>query len=1081
MRFCLSCGRPRTETGNVPRPDPRAYTPKHLADKILTSRAALEGERKQVTVLFADVKGSMELAEQVDPEEWHKILDRFFQILTDGVHRFEGTVNQYTGDGIMALFGAPIAHEDHAHRACWAALHLQEELRRYTEEMKRTRGVAFAARMGLNSGEVIVGTIGDDLRMDYTAQGHTVGLAQRMEQLADPGKAYLTDHTARLVVGYFRVRDLGEFAVKGVTTPLRVHELEGAGMLRTRLEVSRLRGLTRFVGRDDEVQTLEAALARSLEGHGQVVGVVADAGTGKSRLCFEFIERCRARGIAANEAHAVAHGKAIPFLPILDLFRDYFGITPQDSNQVAREKIAGRMLLLDEGLRDSLPLVFDFLGVTDPSVADPERPVAPMDPEARQRQLFAMVKRLTQARSRRAPAVTLIEDLHWLDGGSAAFLEVLVEATAATRSLLLVNFRPEFHAAWMQQSSYQQLPLVPLGPQAIKELLEDLLGRDASVSGLAATIYARTAGNPFFAEEVVQALIEAGSLQGTRGAYRLMTPVETLVVPPTVQAVLAARIDRLGEREKAVLQTAAVIGKEFSEPVLQRVISDVGAHGCAPSDLTAALAALKRMEFVYEQALYPVAEYAFKHPLTQEVAYHSLLSERRARTHAAVARALETHERGEFGEKAAVIAYHWEGAGDRAQAGRWHARAAKWAEASSSAEAARHWKRVCELLGDADALDLVELALVACASLLSTGAATGLEDAEAAAIFAEGMQLARRFPNAHAESRLVAAHGVYLVFRGAAHDALQSVEEVVQRAGESGDPNLHLGALAALALTHLNLGRLLPALAASDQAVQLFAAAPQGIEPEEAARALSLRGLLLTLAGQLQPAAESFYRAEQLIPAGNDVLIGSHTSNLAYFALQRGEAHAALSHAQRALDYAGRTSSPTIASYAHWVRGEAQNLLGDFEGSLRSFEQALATGAMLNLEGYFVAGLAAAHLGLGDHDRARLTAEHAIEVARQRGHAISECDAQLTLARVLADVEGATAAAAIEAALQEGERLIAATGARIYSPRLHEERARLAGVRGDAAGRERELRAALRLYTEMGATGHAERIESLLH
>jgi len=1065
-KFCGECGSPAgAAAGQVtekerPLRDALAYTPKHLADKILQARSALEGERKQVTVLFADVKGSMELAEQTGPEAWHAILDRFFQILSDGVHRFEGTVNQYTGDGIMALFGAPIAHEDHAQRACYAALHLREELRRYTEELKRTRGVVFGVRMGINSGEVIVGAIGDDLRMDYTAQGHTVGLAQRMEQLADPGKAYLTEDTARLVTGYFRLRDLGEFAVKGVSAPLHVHELESVGALRTRLDLSRSRGLSRFVGRDDEVKTLEAALARAQKGHGQVVGVVADAGTGKSRLCFEFLERCRARGIAVNQAHAISNGKQIPFLPILELFRDYFGITPEDGEQAAREKIAGRMLLLDETLRDSLPLIFDFLGV-----ADPERPSPPLDAETRQRALFALIKRVSQARSRRAPAITLIEDLHWLDGGSEAIVELLVEATAGARSLLLLNFRPEFHAAWMQRSSYQQLPLVPLGPEAIEALLLDLLGPDPSVRGLAASIHARTAGNPFFAEEVVQELIESGSLKGSKGTYRLATPVETLAVPASVQAVLAARIDRLAEREKAVLQAAAVIGKEFGEPILRAAL---GATRELPSgELAAALATLERAEFVYEQALYPVAEYAFKHPLTQEVAYHSLLGEPRARTHAAVARALEA-ERGAVGEAAAVIAYHWESAGERAHAAHWHDRAARWAVRSAPAEAMRHWQRVRELLGNVDAPELAALALAACTSLLSTAVGTVLEEAEAAAIFAEGMQVARRFPDANVESGLVAARGRYLVGRGAARDALEPVEEAVARARESGDPSLQLNALVTLAYTHLNLGRLRPALAASDQALELFESAPGAIDAPAAGQMFRSRGTLLMIAGQLPSAAVSLHRAEQLTPG--------MPRTLSAIALHRGEIELASTLAARELDAAERTGDQFLVAVAHWTRGDAQNAAGAFEDALRSFDRALATGVALNVEGFFHAGQALAHLGLGDHERACISAQHAIEVSRQRAHAISECNAQLTLAHVLAHADGAAAAAAIEASLHEAERLIAETGARVYEPELQEARGRLAGLRGDAAGGERELREAHRLFTEMGATGHAERL-----
>src|SRR5436309_3629918 len=344
-KFCLECGQPAPGTPASTR-EPRAYTPRHLAEKILTARSALEGERKPVTVLFADVKGSMELAEQVDPEEWHGIMDRFFHLLAEGVHRFEGTVNQYTGDGIMALFGAPIAHEDHARRACYAALHLSEALRRYANGLRLAHGLNFSVRIGLNSGEVVVGRIGDDLRMDYTALGHTVGLAARMEQLAEPGKVFLTEHTARLVAGFFTLRDLGESAVKGVAAPLRVYELEGAGALRTRLDVARARGFSRFVGRTEEMASLQAALGRAVAGTGQVIGVVAEAGVGKSRLCHEFTERARAQGIAVYDAHCVAHGKMIPFLPILELMRGYFGMTEQDGDEAARRTIACTLVLL---------------------------------------------------------------------------------------------------------------------------------------------------------------------------------------------------------------------------------------------------------------------------------------------------------------------------------------------------------------------------------------------------------------------------------------------------------------------------------------------------------------------------------------------------------------------------------------------------------------------------------------------------------------------------------------------------------------------------------------------------------------
>ena len=512
-KFCLECGAAvvgaASERAAVApaRHSPRAPTSRHLADKIRQSKSALEGERKQVTVLFADVKGSMELAEQLDPEEWSRIMQRFFQILSEGVERFEGFVDKFTGDGIMALFGAPIAHEDHARRACYAALHLRDEIANYATELRRQHGVGFSTRMGLNSGAVVVGRIGDDLRMDYTAQGHTVGLAQRMEALAEPNTCFLAAATVQLVAGYFALDDLGEFQVKGVAMPVRVHRLGGIGSSRTRLDVSRARGFSRFVGRGDEMHVLESALARARDGNAQVVGIVGDAGLGKSRLSFEFLERCRSHNLMTYETTGVAHGKATPLVPILKLFRAFFGITDQDSATTARERIAGRLLLLDEKLRESLPLNFDFLGYPDP-----ENPPPKMDPEARQRQMFDIVRRVTQARGQKETQVVLLEDLHWFDAASAAYLEPLIEAAVGTRTLVVLNFRPEFQAPWMGKSYYLQLPLGPLGPDAIRELLDALLGKDPSIKGLAEAIHSRTAGNPFFTEEVVQNLIETGKL-----------------------------------------------------------------------------------------------------------------------------------------------------------------------------------------------------------------------------------------------------------------------------------------------------------------------------------------------------------------------------------------------------------------------------------------------------------------------------------------------------------------------------------------------------------------------------------------
>jgi class 3 adenylate cyclase len=823
FKFCGECGNALGKS-DAPERAPNEYTPRHLADKILQSKSALEGERKRVTVLFADVKGSMELAQRTDPEQWHGILDRFFSILSDGVHRFEGTVNQYTGDGIMALFGAPIAHEDHAQRACFASLHLRDELKKYAEELRLSQGMDFSVRIGINSGDVVVGKIGDDLRMDYTAQGHTVGLAQRMEQMAAAHSICLSQETARLVDGYFAVRDLGEASVKGVAEPLSVHELEGMGDLQTRFDVSRARGLTRFVGRDDDMQMLDQALENARGGNGQVIGVVADAGTGKSRLCFEFVERCRSKGLRVNQGSGVPHGKNIPLLPILQVFRSYYGITDEDDDRSSREKIAGRMLLIDENFRDSLPFVFDFMGVPDP-----QRPAPAMDPDARQKVLFGVMRRLVESRSTDDPVITLIEDLHWVDAGTETWLEQMVDLAASTRTLLLVNFRPEYHAGWMQKSYYRQLPLLPLGLDAVQELLTDLLGTDDSIAGLGRAIHERTAGNPFFTEEVAQALIEAGNLEGSKGNYRLVTPIERLTVPSTVQSVLAARIDRLAEREKQLLQTASVIGKEFAEPILESVAELPG------SDLEASLRTLKDAEFVYQQSLYPVSEFAFKHPLTQEVALGSQLQDRRKGTHAAVASAIREAHPERLDELAALLAHHYEEAGETLEAARFHRRAAVRLAGNDQTGLIAHWQKVHALSKTLPATrEAMEHTLRACEMLLNNGWRTGLTEDEWESIAAEGKTLAERLEDRRGlfdiELGLTTVHFLC----GYVADAFEPAERALALAEELGDLESRVAAIFIMANLHWHGGRYERARRAVAREPRRIACAPGPVHPDGA-------------------------------------------------------------------------------------------------------------------------------------------------------------------------------------------------------------------------------------------------------
>ena len=649
-KFCNQCG--ATVAGQPGALPPRfgspdAYTPKHLADRILTARTSIEGERKQVTVLFADMKGSMELLADRDPEEARKLLDPVLEQMMEAVHRYEGTVNQVMGDGVMALFGAPIAHEDHGVRACYAALHMQEAVTRYAAEIQRTHGVPVQIRVGLNAGEVVVRSIGSDLRMDYSAVGQTTHLAARMEQMARPGSILMTREMLRLVEDYVAVKPLGAVAVKGLAHPADVYELTGLGVARTRLQAAARRGLSHFVGRDPQMEQLRRALEMADGGRGQIVGVIGEAGIGKSRLYFEFLHSHRTDGWLLLAPSSVSYGRAAPYLPLIDLLKGYFKIEDRDDHQVIREKLTGRLLTLDESLR---PLMSPLLSLLDVPVE--EREWHALDPPQRRRYIFDAIRSLLVTESRRRPLVLLLEDLHWIDSETQAFLDSFVDVLPTTRILLLVNYRPEYRHAWTNKTYYTQLRIDPLPPETADALLDSLVGRDPELTPLKRLLTTSTDGNPFFLEESVRALIETGVLVGEAGHHRITRPVDAIRVPTTVQAVLAARIDRLAPEDKAILQSAAVVGKDLPFTLLQAVV------GQREASLRDALGRLQTAEFLYETRLYPELEYTFTHALTHDVAYHSVLEERRRALHAEVVAAIESIYSARRSEYVELLAHH---------------------------------------------------------------------------------------------------------------------------------------------------------------------------------------------------------------------------------------------------------------------------------------------------------------------------------------------------------------------------------------------------------------------------------------
>ena len=651
--FCGGCGTALSKVKPaVPPPtsayaSPKAYTPAHLADRILGSRAALEGERKQVTVMFADLKGSMELLAERDPEEARLILDPVLERMMEAVHRYEGTVNQVMGDGIMALFGAPVAHEDHAVRAGYAALRMKETIGVLAEELELRLGLRPQIRVGLNSGEVVVRAIGSDLRMDYSAVGQTTHLAARMEQLATPGSVLVTEAFTRLTESYLHFKPLGLVSVKGLPEPVDVFELSGAEPTRARFQAAASRGLSRFVGREEELKLLSDSLDRAENRAGQVVAVVGEPGVGKSRLFHELVRSTRMRGWTVLETGSVSYGHMTSWMPVRDLLRTFFQLDDRAAPADVQAQVSAGLAALDPSLQDVVPAV---LWLLDVPVADPGW--AGLDPEQRRQATLDGVRRILVWQSRVRPLLLVFENLHWIDAETQTFLNRLVDGLRGTRILLLVNYRPEYTHGWASKTYYAQVRLDPLAPASAEELLHTLLGDAPDLLPLKSLLIERTQGNPFFLEESTRTLIETRVVVGQRGAFHLAKPLSSIRVPATVQAILAARIDRLDPEEKRMLQSAAVIGREFSLPLLQAIV------GGNEGDLGSKLARMQAAEFLYESSLFPEIEYTFKHVLTQEVAYEGLLQDKRHALHARILEAIERLAADRLASEIEHLAHH---------------------------------------------------------------------------------------------------------------------------------------------------------------------------------------------------------------------------------------------------------------------------------------------------------------------------------------------------------------------------------------------------------------------------------------
>jgi adenylate cyclase len=892
-----------------------------------------------------------------------------------------------------------------------------------------------------------------------------------MEQIAEPGRIYLTRHTAMLVEGYFRLRDLGEMTVKGAREPVNVYELEGVGALQTRLDMSRSRGLSRFIGRERESALLEEALAQARTGQGQVVGVIGNAGIGKSRLCFEFTERCRAQGIPVHRATGVTYGSALPFYPILALMRSYFGIAEHDPPAEVRRKAAGTLLMLDAGLKDSLPLVFDFMGVAEARGGH----ATDLPPDLQQERLLEILGLLCGS-ERDRPVVIMVEDLHWVDPASETFLARMVELAPDSSTLLLFNYRPEFMADWLTGRVDSEIALSALSASELSQLTAELLGRGEGMRELGARICERAGGNPFFVEEAVHALVSSGHLAGGSGAYRLLKPVEALAIPDTVQAIIAARIDRLDEREKRVLQHAAVAGREFGRAMLDKIL-DLPAEALEES-----LAQLEELGFVNQGVALTTGQYSFCHPLTQEVAYRSQLGDHRARIHAALAEDLESGI--DLGqppdERSVLLAHHWECAGRIEKAVQWSIRAAIWSAFRDLAGSLARFRKAIELSDRAPPSPaMLQLAVAARAGILRIASLTTVPNEEVERVYNEAREIVNASGDQRAQAELLIAYGGRRMNLGDARGAFEHTREGLRIARATGAMDLVGRFRLAVLISYFNIGELRAAIELMEESAgQAWASSP--ITAENVGSRAYRANFLMTM-GRLREARRELETAIEISRQLGRTVSWMHVL-LVQAAYLAGDVDRVQRDAQTAVRAAEEYDSPFFRLMAYNALGTSHLLHAQWANALEVLER---TRPMVEPgqpgRQFAVPHLAAqaeAQLGLGRLEPGLRLAREALDTALEGHMRVWEGRARLQLIRALRQAQGAAAAAEIAEQLAAWQALTDDIGVSTYQPFIHEERGRLALLGGDAERARAEFDRALALYREIGADGQAARLQA---
>jgi class 3 adenylate cyclase/tetratricopeptide (TPR) repeat protein len=993
VKFCNECGHKLTAKSTPSQKDfsfdeklnkIQRYLPKGLTEKILSQKDRIEGERKQVTVMFCDMEGFTALSEKLGIEETYSVMDKIYEILIHKVYDYDGTVNEMTGDGIMALFGAPIALEDAVQRAIRSALSIHREMTKFSNKNKQGQVnlPSIKMRIGIHTGPVVVGTLGNDLRVDFKAVGDTVNLASRMEGLAEPGTTYVTEDTFKLSEGFFRFESLGENDIKGKKKPIKVYRVIAPSTSRTRFDVSAERGLTAFVGRERELELMLDGFERAKSGRGQAFSIMGEAGVGKSRLLYEFRKAVANEDVTFLEGKCLSYSRGVAYHPVIDILKSNFDIREEDKDSDIRKKVSRGLKVLDAEKASTLPYLLELLSVSDSGIDK-----ISISAETRKDRIIEAVRRIALKGSDTRLLIMAFEDLHWIDKSSEDSLRDLLENISGARVFLIFTYRPEFVHTWGGKSYHNQVTLNRLSNRESLAMVAHLLSTENFDKGLEELVLDKTEGVPFFIEEFIKSLLEQKVINKRRGKYRLVKDTEAMIVPSTVQDVLMARIDSLAESAKDVLQTGSVVGREFNQNLIQVVT------GMSERELLSDLSVLKDSEFEYERGIYPQSSYIFIHALTQEVAYNSLMSKRRKEIHEAIGKAIESLHVQRLDEFYEILAYHYSKSDSFEKAYQYLKLSGnKTTRNYSNWEAFRFYKDALEVFNQlSDCRDnkrkQIEVILLMSGPMMFLAYPN-----DSLGILEEGVRLCKKLNDKKSLATIYSLLGIYYMHRGKPLEAIKYSEIGFEGPPKLQDLELIAPIARGLCVSYLAAGKFQKASDFAPKVIDLVEKAHResdlfGAPFHTYSLLCAYYALSLAMLGNFEKATEYFKKGLRAASSINHLAsLGAAEAMFGLMLIIKGDGTNAIKHFQNSIRYFEESKTVLIFAVTWSGLGSGYYYLGELEAARKHISRGIELtnrGGSEWWKSFHYLYLSKVHFDLGDQKSSRSAIEEALKISQK--------------------------------------------------------------------------------------------------